>query len=307
MGKTAIEYADEVSNPLYARPIGDELVKVGTFCEKPDADGTCKNCWAETLNLRFGNKLAFDKSNRDKIEWMKREKEMGRLLLLNSQKPMSKKFPGEKLVVFCCDTFDIFQPSISDELRDWVFEGYEFCTNLTLLIQTTYAAKMNHYFAKRYPSGLPKHYFIGMSAGTQEFLDKNIAYLLGVKAHRRYIIFEPLLEKVDFVKAVGQMFPVGKTFTTAHWIHLIIAGFESGSKARPGHPDWARKLRDDAVAAGVSFFWKQWGEWTTEYPQGLSLAHRAEAYRHGIGFYKIGKKLTGRTLDGRIWNEFPKL
>lgn len=41
----------------------------------------------------------------------------------------------------------------------------------------------------------------------------------------------------------------------------LIAGGESGHHARPMHPDWARSLRDQCQAAGVPFFFKQWGEW----------------------------------------------
>src|SRR6202007_2869845 len=41
----------------------------------------------------------------------------------------------------------------------------------------------------------------------------------------------------------------------------VICGGESGPDARPMHPDWARSLRDQCAAAGVPFFFKQWGEW----------------------------------------------
>src|SRR6185312_17385933 len=45
-------------------------------------------------------------------------------------------------------------------------------------------------------------------------------------------------------------------------IDWVIVGGESGPGARPMHPDWARSLRDQCHAAGVPFFFKQWGEWT---------------------------------------------
>ena len=44
-------------------------------------------------------------------------------------------------------------------------------------------------------------------------------------------------------------------------LDLVICGGESGPHARPMHPDWARGLRDQCTAAGVAFFFKQWGEW----------------------------------------------
>jgi len=59
-------------------------------------------------------------------------------------------------------------------------------------------------------------------------------------------------------------------------INWVIAGGETGPGARPCHPDWARWLRDDCVAAGVPFFWKRWADGS-------------------------------RLLDGREWNECPEV
>jgi protein gp37 len=46
-------------------------------------------------------------------------------------------------------------------------------------------------------------------------------------------------------------------------LNWVICGGESGPRARPMHPDWARSIRDQCAAAGVPFFFKQWGEWAT--------------------------------------------
>jgi protein gp37 len=43
----------------------------------------------------------------------------------------------------------------------------------------------------------------------------------------------------------------------------VIAGGESGQSARPPHPGWFVRVMDDCAAAGVPFFFKQWGEWGT--------------------------------------------
>ena len=40
----------------------------------------------------------------------------------------------------------------------------------------------------------------------------------------------------------------------------VIVGGESGPGARPMQQDWARSLRDQCEAAGVAYFFKQWGE-----------------------------------------------
>ena len=62
-------------------------------------------------------------------------------------------------------------------------------------------------------------------------------------------------------------------------IHWVIAGGESGPGARPMRPEWAQSVRDQCLAAGVPFFFKQWG------------AHDASGTR-------MSKKAAGRLLDG---------
>ncbi len=117
----------------------------------------------------------------------------------------------------------------------------------------------------------------------------------------------------------------------------VIVGGESGTKARPMHPQWARDLRDQCVAAGVAFFFKQWGEWRefdhgspdveVEEPSDEADSLLACAVNPGFvtrdgRFFrrrselpddetpcrmmeKVGKKRAGRELDGRTWDEFP--
>lgn len=43
-------------------------------------------------------------------------------------------------------------------------------------------------------------------------------------------------------------------------VDQVIFGGESGPNARPMHPDWARSIRDQCKAAGVAFYFKQWGD-----------------------------------------------
>jgi protein gp37 len=62
-------------------------------------------------------------------------------------------------------------------------------------------------------------------------------------------------------------------------IGWLIVGGESGEGHRPMQVDWARDLRDRCLAAGVPFFFKQWGGRTP--------------------------KAGGRRLDGRVWDEMP--
>ena len=261
MKKTKIEYADFTSNPVFARQKGS-LQKIGTFCEKPDQNGTCRNCWAESLNLRFGNGLTFDKKNRHLIEWVFRENELKQLVALNAKKPRSEKFPGAPALVFCADTFDLFQPSVTDPIRDRIFDLYDTLENLILLIQTTYPAKMNRYFRQRYPESLPAHYWIGISAGTQSFLNQHLTHLFEVRALVRYVIFEPLLEEIVLNSAFRHHYaklPLSEP-AQLQKLEWVIIGGESGNKARKCEIDWIRSLVRQRKMIHQPVFVKQLGK-----------------------------------------------
>ncbi len=105
-------------------------------------------------------------------------------------------------------------------------------------------------------------------------------------------------------------------------IDWIIVGGESGPNARPMHPDWARSIRDQCQAAGVPFFFKQWGEHVTGYLDGEDFYVDEEAHGPSVnwngtarchdipgesGHYgRVGKRAAGRLLDGREHNEMPE-
>jgi len=116
----------------------------------------------------------------------------------------------------------------------------------------------------------------------------------------------------------------------------IVMGGESGPGARPMHPEWARKTRDDCAAAGVPFLFKQWGAWAPNVgavdwceidddPEISRIDHRE--WRNGRwsdpfrpmwcdfddGNYdqtqcvsRVGKKAAGRILDGRTHDAWPE-
>lgn len=128
------------------------------------------------------------------------------------------------------------------------------------------------------------NFWPGVSVESKRYLYR-LDHLRQVPAAVRMVSFEPLLEDLGEVNLEG--------------IGWAIVGGESGrdKDVRPMHPDWVRSLRDQCLAAGVPFFFKQWGEWTPA----ISAKRGADAY-----FLRAGKKHAGRLLDGREWNEFPK-
>ena len=113
-------------------------------------------------------------------------------------------------------------------------------------------------------------------------------------------------------------------------IEWVICGGESGPRARPTHPAWARSLRDQCGSAEVPFFFKQWGEWAPQngaaWPLGDARQNphrhswvspadgRAEPFGEFTGngdlawahMKRVGKKAAGRELDGQIRDEFPR-
>ena len=102
----------------------------------------------------------------------------------------------------------------------------------------------------------------------------------------------------------------------------VIVGGESGPKARPMHPDWARSIRGQCEAAGVPFFFKQWGEWWPVGGTGVPpyedeepetrftwIDHDGTLYSSGCEpsalMLHVGKKAAGALLGGREWRQFP--
>jgi len=88
-----------------------------------------------------------------------------------------------------------------------------------------------------------------------------------VPAEFRFLSLEPLLGPLDDLELLG--------------IHWVIVGGESGPGARPMKKEWVISLRDRCRREAVPFFFKQWGG--------------------------IIKSRTGRSLDGRTWDEMPSV
>ncbi len=127
-----------------------------------------------------------------------------------------------------------------------------------------------------------------MSIENQKWADIRVPALLGTPAAVRFLSCEPLLGPInlgigdphrdhdsDDIHGAprprvcltcsdedGQIeVPYFRREPGGNGIDWVIVGGESGHGARAMHPNWARSLRDQCVAAGVPFLFKQWGEW----------------------------------------------
>lgn len=159
--------------------------------------------------------------------------------------------------------------------------------------------KYNHGGLHERPWPLP-NVILGVSVGMREFVPR-IDNLRETPAAVRMVSFEPLLEDVGTVDLRG--------------IHWSVVGGESGHGAAAMHPDWARSLRDQSVAAGAAFHFKQWGMFIpADQEESRHFCYEDERAEHvwdsnsPSGYsIRVGKKAAGRVLDGRTWDEFPQL
>ncbi|MFA5340255.1 MAG: DUF5131 family protein [Clostridia bacterium] len=90
---------------------------------------------------------------------------------------------------------------------------------------------------------------------------------------------------------------------TSSRISLVILGGETGAGARPLHPDWVRSVRDQCAAAGVPFFFKQWGEWWGD--RKLITRTKQSVIMGDTVMHRVGKINAGRILDGRTHDDLP--
>lgn len=161
----------------------------------------------------------------------------------------------------------------------------------------------------------PANLWIGATIVNQEEADRDIPKLLATPAAVRFVSMEPLLSPVDLpglvyygTESSGGIVRLGsKGYTQLDW---VIAGGESGHKARTMHPDWARSLRDQCAVASVPFLFKQWGEWRPTQADAV-VDDRQNCvpmfvFPDGQRMARVGKKTAGRLLDGVTHDAFPE-
>ena len=191
----------------------------------------------------------------------------------------------------------------------------------------------------------------GTSVEDQKRADERIPWILKTPAAVRGLSCEPLLGPIDLTNILAGRWPGDPpgpaeasyvdSLRGERWylrqgrrlgpdrvnrIDWVIVGGESGPGGRPMHPDWARSIRDQCQAAGVPFFFKQWGEWGPVVstgddpdPEGRSVMALPDGtltdteWNGGPGshlidaqpMFRTGKKAAGRKLDDRTWDEYP--
>lgn len=301
MGETKIEWADFTFNGW----IG---------CTKVSA--ACDHCYAEvatpTRTLRASGTETWGPHAPRK-----------RTSAANWKKPLAwnrqAEAEGRRYRVFCASLADVFDnhASILPEWRSDLWALIAETPHLDWLLLTKRPQNINKMLPLAWGNGWP-NVWLGTTVENQTEADRRIPHLLAVPAAVRFLSVEPMLGPVDLTHISG------KAGLDPHWsmkqagLSWVICGGESGPNARPMHPDWARSLRDQCVAAGVPFFFKQWGKWLHESQDPYGLWNWSDADDRGILHHWLDAeqvtasiplkgKSSGRLLDGRTWDELPEV
>lgn len=110
----------------------------------------------------------------------------------------------------------------------------------------------------------PANVWMGVTVERRDYCHR-ISDLTRTGAAIKFLSLEPLLGPLPELNLEG--------------IDWVIVGGESGPRARPMSPEWVLDIRDQCFAAGVPFFFKQWGG--------------------------ARRKRSGRLLQGRTWDQLP--
>jgi protein gp37 len=169
-------------------------------------------------------------------------------------------------MIFVNSMSDLFHERVPDEYIKSIAEVMVEANWHTYQVLTKRSHRMRDMLrAKLRFAADVRHIWWGVSVEDKQYGVPRIEDLRQSGALVKFLSVEPLLEDLGPVDLRG--------------IDWMIVGGESGPGARPMRACWARSLRRQCRAAGVKFFFKQWGG--------------------------VRKHTTGRLLDGRTYDEFP--
>lgn len=183
--------------------------------------------------------------------------------------PLKIKEPS---MFFVCSMADLFHKDVPFDFVDKVMWTIEKTPKHIYQLLTKRPDRMREYFTtfRRVPSN---NVWIGT---TLEHLDYSwrLAELKLISTKSvKFLSCEPLLGDLGALNLSG--------------IDWVIVGGESGTQARPMCKEWVLNIRRQCVGQGVPFFFKQWGTW-------------------GEDGVKRNKKANGCTIDGTIYQEWPR-
>jgi protein gp37 len=215
----------------------------------------CKHCYAETFAERFRGVKGHPYEQGFDL----------RLVPERLADPLRWRVPK---MVFVNSMSDLFHEGVPDDYIVAVAKVMMRADWHTYQVLTKRAERLRRLLSSRLAfASQAEHIWWGVSVENRKHGVPRIAQLAAAPARVRFLSIEPLLEDLGRIDLAS--------------IHWVIVGGESGHGARVMRREWVVALRDQCSAAGVPFFFKQWGG--------------------------VRKKAAGRKLDGRSYDEFPKI
>lgn len=182
--------------------------------------------------------------------------------------PLKKKKPT---VYFVNSMSDIFHEKMPIDYLNQIFSVIEQTPQHTYQLLTKRADNMHRYLSNR---EIPKNVWLGVTVENKDDGLPRIEKLRNLNASVLFLSVEPLLEDLGEVD-----------LTNIDW---VIVGGESGNQARPMDKSWVENIKIQCDAKDVAFFFKQWGTW-------------------GADKVKRNKKVNGKELNGKVWQNYPEV
>lgn len=215
----------------------------------------CKHCYAESFDRRHllapdshwgpqaPRHFAGDKYMRAPLAWNR-----------------TAERTGQRKRVFCMSMGDVFElhaipiyAAIQATYRQRLFALIEQTPWLDWLLLTKRPEHITPMLPSTWRRRPPCNVWLGASIENQAAAAERLPVLLDTSARVHFVSYEPALGPIDLEEAApGYCVPLQ--------LDWLIAGSESGLRARPAEPDWFRNIRDQCQRLGVNFFFKQWVE-----------------------------------------------
>jgi protein gp37 len=209
----------------------------------------CVHCYAERMALRLQAMGQANYADGFKVTMHDRALEL----------PLSWKKPK---TIFVNSMSDLFHKDIPVEFIQRVFDVMRRANWHQYQVLTKRSARIVELDPQL--QWLP-NIWMGVSVERKDYVYR-IDDLRKTHAQTKFLSLEPLLGPLPNLDLSG--------------IDWAIVGGESGPEARPMKEEWVIEIRDQCRAAGVPFFFKQWGG--------------------------VQKCRNGRELEGRTWDEMPR-
>ncbi len=233
---------------------------------------------------------------------------------------------------------DLWDDSVPFEYLDSIMDVVRRSENHTFQFLSRRTDRMAEYFLTRPPVGWPfPNAWLGVYAESQPAFNARMEMFKPIPAALKWLSYQPALGPINLRKALNIIGAEGSALwmpgNGARDLDWVVCGGEFGKNARASNPEWFRLVRDQCCAVGVPFFFSNWGEWAPDHHgSSISLTRMAVFHPEDTGeppiylrdmnpsnrsawavnaygdtpMYMVGKKHSGRLLDGLECQEFPE-